>query len=151
MYFRWQYGFVWEFIAYFGCYKQKFIVIKKIQFTALFSNMQTRIIQQLNFPLLSIIWAYFSEKLMLTTAGARSCLGFNMIPGPGQTNFCTCFSVVFFFCCFVFIINIFAFSVVDYQKVFYVVKSLTSVSCLSVFNLLLQSFSLTVPVVNLGQ
>ena len=88
---------------------------------------------------------------MLTTAGARSCLGFNMIPGPGQTNFCTCFSVVFFFCCFVFIINIFAFSVVDYQKVFYVVKSLTSVSCLSVFNLLLQSFSLTVPVVNLGQ
>ena len=137
MYFRWQYGFVWEFIAYFGCYKQKFIVIKKIQFTALFSNMQTRIIQQLNFPLLSIIWAYFSEKLMLSTAGTWSCLGFNMIPGPDQTNFCTCFSVVLF------LLSLFLLFQLLITRKYFV--------WLSVFNLLLQSFSLTVPVVNLGQ
>ena len=83
---------------------------------------------------------------MLTTAGARGCLGFNMISVSDQTNFCTCFSVFFFF-----FKHYFAFSVVDYQKVFYVVKSLTSVSCLSVFNLSFQSFSPRVPVVNLGQ
>ena len=133
---------MWEFIAYFGCYKQKFIVIKKIQFTALFSNMQTRIIQQLNFPLLSIIWAYFSKKLMLTTAGARSCLGFNMIPGPDQTNFCTCFSVVFF-SVVLFLLSLFLFFQLLITRKYFV--------WLSVFNLLLQSFSLTVPVVNLGQ
>ena len=79
---------------------------------------------------------------MLTTAGARSCLGFNMIPGPDQTNFCTCFSVVFF-SVVLFLLSLFLFFQLLITRKYFV--------WLSVFNLLLQSFSLTVPVVNLGQ
>lgn len=54
------------------------------------------------------------------------------------------FLLLFFLLLFNIIILLF--SVVGYLKVFFMVKSLTSVSCLWVFHLLLQSFPVTVPI-----